>query len=166
MKAARELARTEGWDAVSMRRLADRIGYSANYAYRYFKSRDDILLACVTHGFVRLAGLMRSAVTSVQATAAAHLDFALDEPDLYRLMYGLKDIQVSGAAVGAAIADALGTPDPEDDRITRIWATVHGLAALHAIREPPADRPHLHRLLKASIDDLLRTPHGPTAPSP
>ncbi|MFE0043636.1 TetR/AcrR family transcriptional regulator [Streptomyces albireticuli] len=168
LQAARELARAEGWDAVSMRRLADRIGYSANYAYRYFKGRDDILLAFVKDGFTRLAALMRSAGTTVQAAAAAYLDFALDEPDLYQVMYGLGGVHVpaadtvtEGDAVGAVIADALGGTDPYDDRIARIWATAHGLAALHAIRKLPVDRAHLHRLLEASVDDLLRTPQQP-----
>ncbi|MBO0652892.1 helix-turn-helix transcriptional regulator [Streptomyces triculaminicus] len=168
LQAARELARAEGWEAVSMRRLADRIGYSANYAYRYFKGRDDILLAFVKDGFVRLAGIMRSGGTSVQAAAAAYLDFALDEPDVYQVMYGLGGVHVpaadtvtEGAAVGAVIADALGIADPNDDRIARIWATAHGLAALHAIRKLPVDRAHLHRLLAASVDDLLRAPRQP-----
>ncbi|MFE7603184.1 TetR/AcrR family transcriptional regulator [Streptomyces sp. NPDC057494] len=168
LRAARELARAEGWDAVSMRRLADRIGYSANYAYRYFKGRDDILLAFVKDGFVRLAGLMRSSGTSVRSAAAAYLDFALDEPDVYQVMYGLGGVRVpaadtvtEGDAVGLVIADALGVTDPYDDRIARIWATAHGLAALHAINKLPVDRDHLHRLLAASVDDLLRTPPRP-----
>ncbi|MER7946530.1 TetR/AcrR family transcriptional regulator [Streptomyces sp. NPDC096079] len=168
LRAARELARAEGWDAVSMRRLADRIGYSANYAYRYFKGRDDILLAFVEDGFARLAGLMRAGGTSVHAAAAAYLDFALDEPDVYQVMYGLGGVRVpaadtvtEGEAVGLVIADALGVTDPHDDRIARIWATAHGLAALHAIHKLPVDRDHLHRLLAASVDDLLRTPRQP-----
>lgn len=168
LQAARELAKAEGWEAVSMRRLADRIGYSANYAYRYFKGRDDILLAFVKDGFARLAGSMRSSGTSVRAAAAAYLDFALDEPDLYQVMYGLGGVHVpaadtvtEGGAVGAVIADALGITDPYDDRIARIWATAHGLAALHSIRKLPVDRAHLHRLLAASVDDLLHTPQQP-----
>lgn len=151
-----------------MRRLADRIGYSANYAYRYFKGRDDILLAFVRDGFLRLAASMRSSGTSAREAAAAYLDFALDEPDLYQVMYGLGGVRVSaaetvteGGAVGAVIADTLGITDPYDDRIARIWATAHGLAALHSIRKLPDDRAHLHRLLAASVEDLLRTPRQP-----
>ncbi|WP_433246273.1 TetR/AcrR family transcriptional regulator [Streptosporangium sp. CA-135522] len=168
LQAARELARTEGWDSVSMRRLAERIGYSTNYAYRYFKGRDDILLAFVKDGFVQLADTMRAAGASVHTAAAAYLDFALDEPDLYQVMYGLGGVHIpaadtvtEGDAVGAVIASALGTTDPNDDRIARIWATGHGLAALHAIGKLPIDRAHLHRLLAASVDDLLRTPQQP-----
>ncbi|MFF8232221.1 TetR/AcrR family transcriptional regulator [Streptomyces caelestis] len=173
LAAARELARTEGWDAVSMRRLADRIGYSANFAYRYFKGRDDILLAFVRDGFARLADAMDTAGGSLESTAAAYLDFALDEPDLYQVMYGLGGVRVpaaatedEGAAVGAVIARTLGVSDPYDDRIARLWATAHGLAALHAIGKLPAERTHLHALLSASVADLTRTaPHPQGAES-
>src|SRR5258705_2201234 len=104
LAAARDLARSEGWDAVTMRRLAERIDYSANFAYRYFTGRDDILLALVRDGFARLRDAMVAASNQpapgsasrapVPAEAAArqawhaYLDFALAEPDLYQLMYG------------------------------------------------------------------------------
>ena len=45
LSAALDVARRDGWDAVTMRRLAEEIDYSANFAYRYFTGRDDILLA-------------------------------------------------------------------------------------------------------------------------
>ena len=144
------------------------IDFEPGAAEEHPQGRDDILLAFVKDGFVRLAGIMRSGGTSVQAAAAAYLDFALDEPDVYQVMYGLGGVHVpaaatvtEGNAVGAVIADALGTADPYDDRIARIWATAHGLAALHAIRKLPVDRAHLHRLLAASVDDLLHTPQQP-----
>ncbi|MGK5731265.1 TetR/AcrR family transcriptional regulator [Streptomyces sp. URMC 124] len=173
LAAARDLARTEGWESVSMRRLADRIGYSANFAYRYFKSRDDILLAFVRDGFARLADRMSAAGGSLEAATAAYLDFALDEPDLYQVMYGLGGVRVpaeatedEGAGVGAVIAGILGVTDPYDDRIARLWATAHGLAALHATGKLPVDRAHLHKLLSASVADLIRgtsNPRGATS---
>jgi AcrR family transcriptional regulator len=72
LSAARDLARREGWDAVTMRRLADEIEYSANFAYRYFSGRDDILLALVRDGFAQLRESMaaagRPAPVSVSST--------------------------------------------------------------------------------------------------
>ncbi|HET8589658.1 MAG TPA: TetR/AcrR family transcriptional regulator [Nakamurella sp.] len=161
LDAARELAQQEGWDAVSMRRLAGRIGYSTNYAYRYFSGRDDILLALVTDGFTRLAEAMRAAGPSLHAAAAAYLDFALAEPDLYQIMYGLGGVHVpaadtvtQGNAVGRVIADLLETEDPNDDRVVRIWATAHGLLALRSAGKLPADRTYLHRQLRTVITQL------------
>ena len=127
--AAGDLGRTEGWDAVTMRRLADKIEYSSNFAYRYFSGRDDILLAVVRDGFGRLRDAMAAAASAdtaavtapgrTQAHAAlaavhAYIDFALAEPELYQLMYGLggarvatADTFVDGQAVGDVLIDLL-----------------------------------------------------------
>jgi len=154
LSAARDIARAEGWDAVTMRRLADEIGYSANYAYRYFSGREGILLAWVKDGYLRLARMMREAGPSVHAAAGAYLDFGLDEPELYQVMYGLGGVHVpaastvaEGDAVGAVIGGLLGIDDPDDDRIVRLWATVHGLLALHGAGKLPVERERLHRIL-------------------
>jgi AcrR family transcriptional regulator len=61
LSAALDVARRNGWDAVTMRRLAEEIDYSANFAYRYFTGRDDILLALVREGFTRLRDTMATA---------------------------------------------------------------------------------------------------------
>ncbi|MDQ1034096.1 hypothetical protein QFZ75_000512 [Streptomyces sp. V3I8] len=44
-----------------MRRPADGIEYSANFAHRYFTGRDDILLTLVREGFARLRDAMATA---------------------------------------------------------------------------------------------------------
>ncbi len=131
LAAAHDLARAEGWDAVTMRRLAQRIEYSANFAYRYFTGREDILLALVQDGFARLRTAMSDAAgppghktaAAVHRAARAYLEFALDEPEIYQLMYGLGGVRVAaadawveGQAVGDTLADhltAAGVTDPD-----------------------------------------------------
>lgn len=171
LAAARDLARTDGWEALTMRRLADRIGYSTNYAYRYFAGREGILLACVKDGFTRLAQAMRDAGPTLRAAADAYLDFGLDEPDLYQVMYGLGGVHVpaadtatEGDAVGAVIAEILGIDDPNDDRIVRLWATAHGLLALQAAGKLPVDRAHLHRILGSVVDAQMAHGKEPSCP--
>lgn len=144
-----------------MRRLAERIGYSTNYAYRYFSGRDDILLTWVKDGFTRLAQAMREAGPSLRDVGAAYLDFGLDEPELYQVMYGLGGVYVNAAntvhegnAVGAVLADLLGTDDPTDDRIVRLWATAHGLLALHTVGKLPVDRAGLYKILAPAVEAL------------
>lgn len=169
LQAARDLARAEGWEAVSMRRLADRIGYSTNFAYRYFTGREDILLALVRDGFTRLASAMQAAGPTLRDAGAAYLDFALDEPDLYQVMYGLGGVYVTasatvteGNAVGAVIADILGIDDPTDERIVRLWASVHGLVALWFVGKLNLDRSQLHQVLIPLVDDLLAQDQDPS----
>ena len=175
LAAARALAREEGWDAVTMRRLADRIAYSANFAYRYFTGRDDILLALVRDGFTRLRERMAAAaeqapgsapVDAVRRAGHAYLDFALAEPDLYQVMYGLGGVRVPTAdtfAEGQAVGDLLtalltDAGDPAAVRhVLRLWATAHGLVALLGVGRLEPDPEHLHALLDDALDDVLRT---------
>ncbi|WP_329475038.1 TetR/AcrR family transcriptional regulator [Kribbella sp. NBC_01510] len=180
LSAARELARREGWDAVTMRRLAEEIEYSANFAYRYFTGRDDILLALVRDGFVRLRDAMDAAgrlptsastdrasdpeASAVRRAGHAYLDFALTEPDLYQLMYGLGGVRVpvtdtwtDGQAVGDVLTGLLtdaGDPQPER-HVLQLWATAHGLIALRVVGRVDVDPDALHALLDDALTDCL-----------
>src|SRR5882757_4472386 len=93
VKAARELAESEGWDAVTTRRLATEIEYSQPVLYSHFKGKDAIMAAVAVEGFADLAAELRAARTSVadprQALAAvcsAYAAFAERRPALYDAM--------------------------------------------------------------------------------
>lgn len=196
LSAALGVAHRDGWDAVTMRRLAEEIEYSANFAYRYFSGRDDILHTLVREAFARLREAMATAggqpgadsdsgsTTGKSSTAAAasalrraghaYLDFALADPDLYQLMYGLGGVRVpaTGAwAEGQAIGDimtnllsAAGDPQPEQ-RVLRLWATAHGLIALLVVDRVDADADGLHALFEDALTDCLnRVLPGPEQP--
>jgi AcrR family transcriptional regulator len=175
--AARDLGRAEGWDAVTMRRLAEKIEYSSNFAYRYFTGRDDILLAVVRDGFARLRDAMAAAAetglavegptstaAAVRRAAHAYLDFALAEPELYQIMYGLGGVRVPTAdtfADGQAVGDVLVTllADAGDEQafehVLQLWATAHGLIALLAVGRLEVDIVQLRTLADAALDDVL-----------
>jgi AcrR family transcriptional regulator len=175
LSAARELAKREGWDAVTMRRLADEIEYSANFAYRYFGGRDEILLALVRDGFARLRDAMAAAgavdkASPSEAAAAmrraghAYLDFALAESDVYQLMYGLGGVRVpatdtwtEGQAIGDLLSGLLiaaGDRRPEP-HVLQLWATAHGLIALRVVGRVDVDPTELHALLDDALTDCL-----------
>lgn len=184
LSAARDVARRDGWEAVTMRRLADEIEYSANFAYRYFTGRDDILLALVREGFTRLrdamataaahagpgpvggsaAGASGTAAAAVRRAGHAYLDFALAEPDLYQLMYGLGGVRVpasdawdEGQAVGDLLTGLLATAgDTQPERqVLRLWATAHGLIALQVVGRVGVDVDGLHALFEDALTDCL-----------
>src|SRR5437763_11158966 len=85
--AARELAETEGWDAVTTRRLAERVEYSQPVLYSHFTGKADIVRAVALEGFGELAAGLRSARTAprspaaaLRGLAAAYLRFAQSHP--------------------------------------------------------------------------------------
>jgi len=53
LDAAGELFLEFGYEGLSMRQIAERIGYSATTIYRHYESKDDLLFAIVYEGFVR-----------------------------------------------------------------------------------------------------------------
>jgi AcrR family transcriptional regulator len=59
VRTARELAEAEGWDAVTVRRLADRIEYSQPVLYSHFAGREAIVTAVAVEGFAELADARR-----------------------------------------------------------------------------------------------------------
>src|SRR5215831_18874246 len=86
---ARELAETDGWDAVTTRRLAETIEYSQPVLYSHFANKDAIVAAVAIDGFTELAERLhqarRSGTDQQQAlarVAQAYLDFGLANPAL------------------------------------------------------------------------------------
>jgi AcrR family transcriptional regulator len=64
LRSARELAEAEGWEAVTTRRLADRVEYSQPVLYSHFAGKDAIVAAVAVEGFAELAAQLRAARTS------------------------------------------------------------------------------------------------------
>ncbi|MFI1223220.1 MULTISPECIES: TetR/AcrR family transcriptional regulator [unclassified Streptomyces] len=156
---ARELAEQQGWDAVTTRRLAERIEYSQPVLYSHFRGKREIIGAVALEGAAEMAGALRAATSATDGTRArvaalAHfyLGFAERNPAVYEAMF-----QLDG---GLAFADE-ETPEPLKDAFAALmetlgevagdgvhpglftelfWAGLHGLATLtRAGRLPPED---------------------------
>lgn len=83
-----------GYESFSLRRVAERIGYSATTIYLYFKNKDELLLATVQDGFVAFdADIQQAAkathdpVERIAVLGRTYITFGLDNPELYRLMF-------------------------------------------------------------------------------
>src|ERR1700722_17609410 len=95
--AARQMAEAEGWDAVTTRRLADRIEYSQPVLYRHFTGvYGHIIDAVAVEGFAELRLILRNAreaagspEAALRELAEAYVGFALEHPALYDAMFTL-----------------------------------------------------------------------------
>lgn len=76
VRAARELAEAEGWEAVTTRRLAERVEYSQPVLYSHFKGKDAIMAAVAMEGFADLAAELRTARMSARDPERALADVA------------------------------------------------------------------------------------------
>src|SRR5579884_2241782 len=99
LAAAQEIASEEGWQAVTTRKVAERIGYSQPTIYEYFANKEAILLALLRYGYEQLVTEMQAAFSSTDdpetrllAMSEAYWDFAFRSPELYQVMHGLAGI--------------------------------------------------------------------------
>jgi AcrR family transcriptional regulator len=123
VSTARDLAEAEGWDAVTTRRLADRVEYSQPVLYSHFENKDAIVRAVAIEGFADLGAQLRAArlgapsrEAAVRAVTQAYLDFAAAHPALYEAMFILP-IDVRFASPGH-------TPQPLLDAFAQLAAVV------------------------------------------
>lgn len=94
LQAASELFLEHGYDAFSLRQVAERIGYSPTTIYLYFQNKDDLLLAAVQEGFAAfdarlqaVAAATPDSLARIEALGRAYIAFGLENPALYRLMF-------------------------------------------------------------------------------
>ena len=94
LTAARDLFVAEGYQSVSIRKIAERIEYSPAAIYSYFPSKDDIFLALAEEGFHRLDGKVRAAgadasssLDLVRARWWAFYQFSQEQPAYFELMF-------------------------------------------------------------------------------
>src|SRR3982750_4398353 len=86
LDAARDLFIAEGYQSVSIRKIAERIEYSPAAIYSYFASKDDIFLALAAEGFHRLDEKVCAAMSTddplenVRACWWAFYQFSQEQP--------------------------------------------------------------------------------------
>jgi AcrR family transcriptional regulator len=128
---ARRIAEAEGWEAVTIRRLATELGVTQPVLYTAFGKRQDIVDAVALRGFTELAGALGTG-----DPAAAYLEFARAHPATYEAMFlmptGLRfaaaDVPAPMRVAFTALGRALGIDD--DVRTEVAWSLLHGLASL------------------------------------
>jgi AcrR family transcriptional regulator len=93
---AERLFAEHGVENVGIRQLAESLGCSPMTPYRYFRDKDEILAATRAAAFDRFAAALEAAaagpadpVARAGAVGQAYVDFALGEPNAYRLMFDL-----------------------------------------------------------------------------
>jgi AcrR family transcriptional regulator len=143
--AARFVLERDGLEALSLRAAAREAGVSHMAPYRHFKDKDELLAAVAGQGFRALTAYMDGAIAAQgtpEAAGVAYVSFALENPALYKLMFGAKLVAPSRfpelAAAGAeAFERCLAASEREGAtgeqlRLSAValWSLVHGFASL------------------------------------
>jgi AcrR family transcriptional regulator len=99
LSAARELFVHHGYEAVSLRKIAESIEYSAPALYTHFADKDEILVELCRRDFASLAehfhkiGRVADPVARVFQIGRAYIRFAHEYPNQYRLMFMTPDLR-------------------------------------------------------------------------
>ncbi len=112
--------------------------------YRHFKDKGELLAAVAEQGFRELRGHMDGATATEGdplASGIAYVNFALDNPALYKLMFGAglaslassPGLMAAGAEAFQRCLDASGASAGSGETpagAIALWSMVHGLASL------------------------------------
>lgn len=130
-RVARRVLDAEGWDAVTMRRLAEEMGIRAPSLYKHLADKDELRAALVSEAIRDLGAALAAAGPDLEALARAYRAWALSSPHLYRLATeGRLDRSRLPDGLEDQAAHPLWLAVGDEDRARAVWAAAHGLAIL------------------------------------
>lgn len=97
LTAAKELFTEKGFEATSIRAIAEKIEYSPATIYLYYKDKNEIVHALHQDGFNLLMqhfskiDFAQSAFGRLKALGKAYMEFAAIHPDVYKLIFSMKE---------------------------------------------------------------------------
>jgi AcrR family transcriptional regulator len=144
LAAAAGLLEQEGHEALSMRKLAERIGIRAPSLYKHFSSEQALEAALISQGFESQAAMFEAALGAseepVAAMAGAYRDFARRHPHLYRLMYdgSLDRSLLTSGSEDRAAAPVIAAMGGDRDLARAAFAFAHGMTILELNDRFPA----------------------------
>jgi AcrR family transcriptional regulator len=142
--AARELLEEEGPEALSMRRVADRLGIRAPSIYKHLPDKRALENALISAAFEEQAEVFERGLDEpdpLGAIVAAFRRFVREHPHLYRLMTDRpldRDRLATGVEARAAAPIIRATGD-DPDAARALWAFAHGMTILELNGRFPPD---------------------------
>lgn len=142
----------EGWQSLSIRKIADAINYSVPVIYKHFENKEAIVEYFSKEGFNKLAHVLKASVTTevapteqLQQIALGYWQFASENTPYYRIMFGLgippcetinssDEMKASSSIMLHAIENVL--KDNQNQTVDRhlklktFWSMLHGFIAI------------------------------------
>ncbi|GAA4087382.1 TetR/AcrR family transcriptional regulator [Mucilaginibacter panaciglaebae] len=181
LDASLKIVKEGGWDALSMRKIADEIEYTAPIIYEYFANKDAILMELTRKGFLLLAKKLeearnrhRAPAKQLEAMWLAYWDFAFAERELYQVMYG---VRVSCCEMAKILPESerpmdliwdvivelmlphVGTEEEVCIKYYTFWSVIHGLISINMVNRGNTDETN-QEVLKTAITGIIRSIKG------
>lgn len=174
LDTALELFTTQGYDATSLRQIADRLHLTKAALYYHFQAKELLLLELTRpwlDGMSRLVTALRSAEPcEPRPVLEAYLDLFIDHVAVLGLLarepatLNHPDVGQRIRALITGIQQQLAGPDPSPARAVR---TACALGVIHAVTQMPADALQSERqtIISAALAALGEPAAGPEARS-
>ncbi|HEX9793180.1 MAG TPA: TetR/AcrR family transcriptional regulator [Planctomycetota bacterium] len=156
LDVSRRLLVEQGYDQLSMRKIASQVGCTATSIYLHFRNKDDLMHTLIDEGMEMLyANLSASAegttdpMERLERLGRAYLDFGIGNPEYYEVMFLLhpkhmerypaekyrsarRNLQIFAETLGQAHAAAVHKQADFSPQIaaTLVWSTLHGLVSI------------------------------------
>jgi len=178
LDASLDIVKEEGWQSLSMRKIADKIEYTAPIIYEYFANKEAILMELTRKGFLILARDMKAAkekhrlpTKQIEAMWLAYWNFAFTQKELYQVMFGV-DVNCCEMAqiipeaeepfnmITEVIEEIMAPQKPTEDDICvkyyTYWSVIHGLISINLVRRTTSDEIN-REILKTAISGITRS---------
>jgi len=158
LDAARDIFVKEGYNGLSMRRIAEKIDYSPTAIYLHFEDKDDLVFSLCEETFSRLVGELEALgpesdpLTRLKLGLRRYVDFGLKNPQHYLATFvlphadradpklaalhyrddnfGMRALGILRTRVAACVA-AKKFRRADVETATRVlWSAVHGITSL------------------------------------
>lgn len=170
---------TEGWQSLSIRKIADAIEYSIPVIYNHFENKEAILLEFTKEGFQKLADAIQEVkiqhikpAKQLEAIAYAYWDFAFEHKEYYQLMFGLgipacervnqiAEMKTMTTIMISTIEETIkASPDPEADFFLKYHtylSILHGLVSIQMMRNEGGPTEGDRRILKDAVSGFIKS---------
>jgi AcrR family transcriptional regulator len=155
LDVAREMFATEGYESVSMRKIADKIEYSPTTIYLYFKDKNDLLYQICEETFAHLGNEVRrmsetetDLLVRLKKGLRAYIEFGIAHPHHYQVTFmspmfskpneeylyegsmGQRAFEFLRSEVLTCVEAGKLKNDDVDAMSQAFWAGVHGITSL------------------------------------
>ena len=171
---------SEGYDKVSMRKIAEKMEYSAGTIYLYFKNKDEILYELHNIAFDKfyqeqlLVKDVKDPFEKLKLHSKIYINFALKNPEYYELMFimratgtqisdkkdwfeGMRTFEFLKQNMKECIDAGYFKGKDELSASVSMWSLVHGIASLYLRnRFIMIPEEHLNNIIESSLEFVFQ----------
>ena len=177
LEMAWQIVKDEGWQALSIRKIADGIEYSVPVIYDHFANKEAILFELSLHGFDLLKQDLdqnmeiEPAESRLRAHVESYWHFAFRNMEYYQLMYGLgmpccgagkmhAQVNIFRDRILEAIEEIMQQRGSDTSQLCfkshALWSIIHGLISIMQMRVSDIDNTLNKQVLTDSVEAFIK----------